>query len=116
MEGNSSRGQGSRGTVAPVVVAVEEKEDLRTFLGGLNKTTIKLNQGICCSGRALTPAAPEYKLEALPHERKKKNIYITFSEYWLRHSLAQSSVSGIREIRDSLEHWNYVPDYAAACP
>jgi len=67
MEGNSRRGQGSRGTVAPVVVVVvvvvaeeeEEEEDLSTFLDGLNKTTIKLNQGICCSGRASAPPTPE---------------------------------------------------------
>jgi hypothetical protein len=75
MEGNSRRGQGSRGTVAPVivvvVVVVEEEEDLSTFLDGLNKTTINLNQGICCSARASIPATPEYKLEALPHERNK---------------------------------------------
>jgi hypothetical protein len=78
MEGNSRRGQGSRGTVAPevVVAAAEEEEkgeekDLSTSLGGLNKITINLNQGICCSDSASTPATPEYKLEALPHERNK---------------------------------------------
>jgi hypothetical protein len=71
MEGNSRRGQGSRGTVAPVEEEEEEEEDLSTFLDGLNKTTINLKQDICCSGRASTPATPEYKLEALPHERNK---------------------------------------------
>jgi hypothetical protein len=80
MEGNSRRGQGSRGTVAPEVVVAaaeeeeekgEEKEDLSTSLGDLNKITINLDQGICCSDPASTPATPEYKLEALSHERNK---------------------------------------------
>jgi hypothetical protein len=81
VEGNSKRGQGSRGTLAPVVVVVvvvivaveevEEEKDLSTFLDGLNKTTINLNQGIGCSGRSSAQATPEYQLVALPHERNK---------------------------------------------
>jgi hypothetical protein len=75
VEGNSKRGQGSRGTLARVVVVVvvevEEQKDLSTFLDGLNKTTTNLNQGICCSGRFSTQATPEYQLVASLHERTK---------------------------------------------
>jgi hypothetical protein len=58
MEGNSRRGQGLRWTVA-LVVEDEEEEDLSTFLDGLNKTTINLNQDSRCSGRASIQATPE---------------------------------------------------------